>query len=93
MSAPKIPQSVVDRFLGWRLPADFNPDAGISFSPLFNVEYNAKRGLPPQRYEPIGTNLLTADQARAMLEYVLQDCVIVDRAHVAELRAALSELG
>lgn len=69
----KVTQEMVDRFLAWKLPADFHPDAGISFNPYFNVEYNAARGLPPQRHEPIGTNLLTAEQARQMLEYILAE--------------------
>lgn len=67
----RVLMSMVDRFLAWKLPEDFHPDAGISFSPHFNVEYNAKLGLPPARHEPIGTNLLTATQATAMLEHVL----------------------
>lgn len=67
-----VTDEMVDRFLAWRLPEDFHPDAGISFSPYFNVEYNAKHGKPPQRHQPIGTNLFTADQARRMLEHVLQ---------------------
>lgn len=67
-----VTDAMVDRFLSWKLPEDFHPDAGISFSPYFNVEYNAKHGKPPQRHEPIGTNLLTATQARAMLEHVLR---------------------
>lgn len=69
--AANVTDVMVNRFLSWKLPEDFHPDAGISFSPHFNVEYNAKQGRPPQRHEPIGTNLLTATQARAMLEHVL----------------------
>ena len=61
----------VNRFLGWRLPEDFCPDAGISFKPEYNVEYMAKQGLPPSRHEPTGTNLFNADQARQMIEYIL----------------------
>lgn len=59
---------LVDRFLRWKLPEDFNPDGGISFKREFNehMEY-------PMKHKPVGTNLLTADQARAMLEYVLGD--------------------
>jgi hypothetical protein len=68
----KVTDEMVMRFLGWKLPEDFHPDAGISFSPYFNVEYNAKHGKPPNRHEPVGTNLFTADQAKAMLEHVLQ---------------------
>lgn len=67
----KVTDKMVDRFLSWKLPEDFHPDGGISFSPYFNVEYNAKQGNPPQRHEPIGTNLLNADQAKAMLEHVI----------------------
>lgn len=67
----KVTDDMVNRFLSWKLPEDFHPDAGISFNPEFNVEWNAKHGKPPQRHEPIGTNLLTATQAKAMLEHVL----------------------
>lgn len=48
----------VDRFLGWELPKDFGPDCGISFT-------------PPRVGWPIGTNLFTATQAKAMLTHVL----------------------
>ena len=29
---------LVDRFLGWRLPENFQPDCGISFKPTFTSE-------------------------------------------------------
>lgn len=67
----KVTDEMVTRFLGWRLPENFRPDAGISFNPEYNVEYNAARGLPPARHQPTGTNLLDHGQAKAMLEYVL----------------------
>lgn len=51
--------AMVDRFLGWGLPFDFNPDAGISFQPSPNIND-----------WPIGTNLLTAQQAKDMFVYV-----------------------
>ena len=54
---------MISRFLGWKLPPDFFPDAGISF----DKEYGAKWGMPT------GTNLFTADQAKAMLEHILGD--------------------
>lgn len=50
-------EEMVNRFLNWELPKDFDPDAGISFCP--NGPW------------PIGTNLLTAEQAREMIEYLL----------------------
>jgi hypothetical protein len=63
---------MVNRFLGWKLPQDFHPDAGVSFEPEFNKEWNAKQGKPPQRHEPVGTNLLSATQAEAMVRYMLE---------------------
>jgi len=68
---------MVDRFLGWKLPENFHPDAGISFKPEFNVEYNAARGLPPQRHEPSGTNLFDATQAEEMVRYMLEELPVV----------------
>lgn len=53
---------MVDRFLSWPLPKDFAPDGGISFTPSTH----------PHGW-PTGTNLLYADQARAMFEYVLDN--------------------
>lgn len=59
--------SMVNRFLGWRLPVDFHPDCGITFK----AEYN--EGSPHQgRYMPTGTNLFTATQAKEMFEYVTE---------------------
>lgn len=56
--------AMVDRFLGWKLPEDFAPDGGISFKATYNDH------LPvPMKHNPIGTNLLTAIQAKAMFEY------------------------
>lgn len=59
--------AMVDRFLAWKLPADFSPDCGISFKRV----YNESSPFGPRNHEPIGANLLTKDQARAMLEHVL----------------------
>jgi hypothetical protein len=63
---------MVDRFLSWRLPESFSPDAGISFKPEYNVEYNARRGVPPERHRPQGTNLFDASQAEAMVRYMVE---------------------
>lgn len=58
---------MVERFLGWKLPEDFNPDDGISFKRFFNEH------LPtPMKHEPIGTNLFNYDQARAMVRYMIE---------------------
>jgi len=56
--------AMVDRFLSWPLPKDFAPDCWISFRHTPDA-----RGYAPTW--PIGTNLFTADQAKAMFEYVL----------------------
>jgi len=57
---------MVNRFLGWKLPSDFMPDAGITFTPMFNehTEY-------PMRHEPVGTNLFDYEQAKAMIKYIV----------------------
>jgi hypothetical protein len=60
MSEEQI-KHMVQRFLAWRLPANFSPDAGISFKPPFS-----------EHAQPIGTNLLDATQAEAMVRYMLE---------------------
>lgn len=57
---------MVDRFLCWKLPANFNPDAGISFKAAFN-EHTAY----PMKHEPSGTNLFDATQTDAMVRYMI----------------------
>ena len=59
---------MVNRFLMWKLPENFNPDGGISFKPMFN-EHTPH----PMKHEPTGTNLLGADQAEAMVRHMLDD--------------------
>jgi hypothetical protein len=54
---------IADRFLGWRVPSNFNPDAGISYTPA--------RQLPGIDRRPYGTNLLDVEQATAMVRYIL----------------------
>jgi len=62
---------MTERFLQWKLPENFNPDAGISFDPEYNKEWNAKHGRPPDRHEPVGTNLLGYDEAEAMVRHMV----------------------
>ena len=71
----------VERFLCWKLPADFSPDCGISFQRESNY-----LGSGRIQYEPTGTNLLDAQQAKAMLEHVTEPM----QAEINELRAALN---
>lgn len=56
----KLIDKMVDQFLAWPLPKDFAPDCGISF-----IENRS-----PHCW-PVGTNLLTAEQAKAMVEHML----------------------
>jgi hypothetical protein len=54
---------MMDRFLGWRLPKNFNPDAGIS--------YTRPNYAPNVDATPSGTNLFDATQADAMVRYMI----------------------
>lgn len=93
MSKTKI-DKMVSRFLSWMLPKDFGPDAGISFTPTKSDGYGT-------HWWPVGTNLLTADQARQMFEYVTaEECaeglqphqqrVVAEKAELDEKATALS---
>ncbi len=65
---------LVNRFLAWKLPENFRPDAGISFKAEYNDSPAAMATLgidKPMRHEPTGTNLFDATQAEAMLRHVL----------------------
>lgn len=50
---------MVNRFLSWNLPSDFNPDGGITFAGHW-------------AHGPTGTNLFTATQAEAMIRHMLE---------------------
>lgn len=56
--APIDIEALVNRFLSWHLPNDFHPDGGVSLDPKY-------------RGQVVGTNLLTATQAHAMVEHML----------------------
>jgi len=66
-----VSDSMVDRFMNWPLPDSVCSDPCAT-----------KQGYPGR----IGTNLLTADQARAMLEHVLQ-CASSETATLEMARA------
>lgn len=57
---------MVDRFLSWKLPKNFSPDGGMVFLPTKGRGYDSL-------HWPVGTNLLTAEQARQMFEHVTAD--------------------
>ena len=88
-------KTMVSKFLGWRLPESFRPDAGISFEPEYSKEFMAKLGKPPMRHEPVGTNLFDADQATKMFEYcasdLLEECEARGK-RIEELERANAEL-
>jgi len=59
---------MTERFLSWTLPANFNPDGGISFDRVVHL------GTESQYYrEPTGTNLFDYSQAEAMVRHMLTD--------------------
>lgn len=60
---------MVDRFLGWQLPKDFCPDGGIKFERVVNGQEREYKS----QWWPVGTNLLTAEQAREMIKHMLGD--------------------
>jgi hypothetical protein len=57
-----VTKAMVGRFLSWKLPETFGPDCFVTFD-----REAAKKSVA----WPIGTNILTADEATAMLEHVL----------------------
>jgi len=56
---------MVDRFLKWELPEQFQPDGGIHFT----REYRHYTGMVMQN-KPKGTNLFDAGQAEVMIRYL-----------------------
>jgi hypothetical protein len=59
-------KEAVNRFLRWKLPEDFFPDGGISFTKVSNEDTDYA-----YTHEPIGTNLFTATQATEMVRHIL----------------------
>lgn len=60
-------KEMTQRFLCWKLPDNFSPDAGISFKAEFNEESPF-----PGRHRPVGTNLFDYSQAEAMIRYLVE---------------------
>jgi hypothetical protein len=83
MTQHEIIKQAVDKFLAWKLPRGFAPDAGITFNLMSNEGFDL-----PQCW-PIGTNLFTANQASAMLEHCLSDALAQVCAEVEQLEARL----
>ena len=68
----KTIDELVNRFLRWKLPEGFSPDGGISFKRIPDFPE-----LNKWEYEPVGTNLFTAVQAKEMFEYCLKEEPVV----------------
>lgn len=77
---------MVSKFLGWKLPSDFAPDCGITFRS--ESEYDHPE-FGRSKFEPVGTNLLTADQATAMFEFCIKDELLQLDAQRVYMLAAL----
>lgn len=60
---------MVDRFLSWKLPENFNPDGGISFKGT----HSEHGPWGPQKYLPTGTNLFDSEQATEMVRHMVAD--------------------
>jgi len=59
-------EHMTQRFLGWKLPKNFNPDNGISFDPI------GSKGTPAEYVrEPSGTNLFDYVQAKEMIRHMV----------------------
>jgi len=65
---------MVERFLAWKLPENFNPDGGISFTPVVN----AHRPEWTYKNEPSGTNLLDYTQAEQMVRHMLEGASLAE---------------
>lgn len=57
---------MVDRFLTWQIPESFQPDGGISYTQVINAHTGR-----PYEHGPVGTNLLDAQQAAAMIRHMI----------------------
>lgn len=69
---------MVNRFLAWRLPENFSPDGGITFTRVMN-----EGTVYAHTAEPSGTNLLDAEQATAMVRHMLEGAPPVSKGDAA----------
>lgn len=58
---------MTERFLSWKLPERFYPDGGISFKRTINEGTSFEH-----INTPTGTNLFDYEQAKAMVEHMLE---------------------
>lgn len=74
---------MVNRFLAWKLPENFSPDAGISFKKTFNDHTDH-----PMKHDPSGTNLFDATQADAMVRYMIEGLAMTPEQQATAARLA-----
>lgn len=68
-------KQMAQRFLAWKLPENFHPDAGISYQrPNYAPQIDAT---------PHGTNLLNAEQAEAMVRHLIDGLELVRKGDAA----------
>lgn len=60
--------AMVNRFLSWRIPDSFGPDCYVTFD---------RDRAKANNMWPVGTNIFTADEAKAMLKHVLTGLVVL----------------
>lgn len=78
---------MVNRFLGWRLPENFSPDGGVSFKATYN------EGTPYEAtHQPIGTNILNAAEAEAMVRHMVEGMAPPEREETLERRTFMFEV-
>lgn len=66
MDYDALVEHMVQRFLMWKLPKTFAPDAGVIFSPSYSEEPMRSR------HWPTGTNLLNYPEAKEMVLHMLE---------------------
>lgn len=69
---------MVERFLSWKLPGTFSPDGGVTFTPPRDASNGVK-------HWPVGTNLLSYQQAFDMFVHVTEGLPPTEGTTEAEL--------
>lgn len=64
-----VADKMVDLFLGWKIPATFGPDCYVSFDRDRATANNSW---------PVGTNIFTADEAKAMIKNMAKCDVLLN---------------
>jgi len=78
MINPISVESMVERFLSWRLPKTFAPDGGIKFTRTYNGYVDGQFATDIERKPedsswPTGTNLFSVEETKQMIAYMLKE--------------------